>query len=231
MRAGWGLGVLLLVAALGAGLGSPACQGRQEARGAPVRALPAPRTTGRVSLEQSLALRRSVREFAPRPLTWDELGQLAWACQGRTDPRGFRTAPSAGALYPLELYLATEEALFQYLPDSHALERRAEGDLRPALCEAALGQEPVGSAPAVFILAGVQERTAAKYGSQRSPRYVHMEAGHAAQNLLLQAVALDLGAVPVGAFDDDRVAKVLGLSRLERPLYLLPVGHPRAGDG
>lgn len=226
MRTGWV--VLLLVAALAAG---PACQGQPPGKEVAVRTFAAPRATGPLSLEQSLVSRRSIREFTPRALTSTELGQLAWACQGRTDPRGFRTAPSAGALYPLELYVALPEGLFHYLPASHALERRAEGDLRPALQEAALGQESVGSAAAVFILAGVYERTAAKYGRERAPRYVHMEAGHAAQNLLLQAVALELGAVPVGAFEDDRVAQVLGLPRDERPLYLLPVGHPGGPRG
>ncbi len=231
MRRRWRLWILLLAAALGAGLGSTVCRCQQPDLGPVLRALPTPRATGRISLEQSLLRRRSVREFAPRPLTWEEIGQLAWACQGTTDPRGLRTAPSAGAFYPLELYLATPDGLFHYLPASHALERRAEGDLRPALQEAALGQEPVGSAPVVFILAGVYERTAAKYGAERSPRYVHMEAGHAAQNLLLQAVTMELGAVPVGAFEDARVAKVLGLPRGERPLYLLPVGHPQRPRG
>lgn len=224
----WRLPALLLGVGIGLGLGVATCRGQGGQAGSEVRVtlLPSPRATGARSLERALSARRSIREYEARPLSREDIGQLAWACQGVTDPRGLRTAPSAGALYPLELYLATAEGLFHYVPKSHALERLADRDLRPRLCQAALGQECVGEAPAVFVLAGVYERTAARYGAERSPRYVHIEAGHAAQNLLLQAAALDLGAVPVGAFEDDQVAEVLGRPPRERPLYLIPVGHP-----
>jgi SagB-type dehydrogenase family enzyme len=188
--------------------------------------LPPPRTTGPVSLEESLARRRSVRELGGEPLSHDELGQLLWAAQGTTSPDGLRSAPSAGALYPLELYVATAEGAYHYLPDSHALEQTAAGDLRPELWRAALSQEPVRQAPAVFVVAGVYERTARKYGSERAPRYVHLEAGHAAQNLLLEAVAMGLGAVPIGAFDDAAIQLALGLPPEQRPLYVIPVGQP-----
>ena len=192
-----------------------------------VRALPAPQRTGKVSLEEALARRRSVREFKKQPPTDQELSQLLWAAQGITRPDGCRAAPSAGALYPLELYVAMQEGLFHYQSHSHRLIRRSERDLRAELAGAALDQAAVSEAPVVFVIAAVYERTARKYGPARTPRYVHLEAGHAAQNLLLEAVALGLGGVPVGAFHDERVQAVLGLPADHKPLYLIPVGHPR----
>lgn len=188
--------------------------------------LPEPVREGRMSLEEAILRRHSVREFARDPLNDRELSQLLWAAQGITH-EGLRTAPSAGALYPLELYVATSAGLVHYLPRRHQLERVSGRDLRAALCQAALGQEPVREAPAVFVIATVYERTAIKYGPARTPRYVHMEAGHAAQNLLLQAVTLGLGGVTIGAFNDDEVGRVLALPADHRPLYLIPVGHPR----
>jgi len=189
--------------------------------------LPPPQLKGQMPVEQALAKRRSVREFKTTALTEQELSQLLWAAQGITSRDGLRTAPSAGALYPLEVYVATAQALYHYDPRQHVLEQRLAGDLRPALFRAALEQEAVRDAPAVFVFAAVYERTSRKYGAARSPRYVHMEVGHAAQNLLLEAVALGLGGVPVGAFDDSKVQKTLGLPPEEKPVYLVPVGHPR----
>lgn len=221
---------------LGAALLAGACGGQPPASepeppAQPLRSvvLPAPATSSAISVEQALATRRSVREFDGAPLTLGQAGQLLWAAQGITEEGGRgRTAPSAGGTYPLELYVATGEGLSHYLPDSHALDLLVEGDLRPALAAAALGQEWVGAAPAVFAVVGVVGRTAARYGD-RAGRYVDLEAGHAAQNLLLQAVALSLGAVPVGAFDDAAVRGVLGIPGDWTPLYLIPVGHPAAG--
>jgi SagB-type dehydrogenase family enzyme len=189
--------------------------------------LPAAKTKGGASLAQSLARRRSIREFTGKQLTDDELSQLLWATQGVTNEEGFRTAPSAGALYPLELYVAMTTGLYHYDPGQHTLRQRSAEDLRPALHKAALAQDPVLESPAVFVLTAVSKRTVRKYGQQRSPRYIHMEAGHAGQNLLLQATALGLGAVPIGAFEDKRVSKVLALPGNEAPLYLIPVGHAR----
>lgn len=189
--------------------------------------LPDPDLEGSRSLEEVLALRRSVREFETESLTQAELGQLLWAAQGVTNVRGFRTAPSAGALYPLELYLTSSSGVFQYDPANHELETLSSQDVRQVLFEAALQQEPVRQAPAVFVLTAVYERTAGRYGDQRASRYVQMEAGHAAQNLLLQAVALELGAVSIGAFHDDQVQTALDLPSDHQPLYLIPVGHPK----
>jgi SagB-type dehydrogenase family enzyme len=189
--------------------------------------LPSPTLSGETSLEEALVRRRSVREFDTQPLTTGELGQLLWAAQGITRERGFRTAPSAGALYPLEMYLATTDGVFHYLPHDHQLLVASPKDAREKLYQAALEQEPVRQAPAVFIVTAVYERTAAKYGEERGPRYVHLEAGHAAQNLLLEAAALELGAVPIGAFHDEEIKKALELAADHQPLYLIPVGHPR----
>ncbi|QYZ78101.1 SagB/ThcOx family dehydrogenase [Methanofollis formosanus] len=193
--------------------------------------LPAPRENGGRSIEEALATRRSVREYADGPLTLAELSQLLWAAQGVTDEMsGFRTAPSAGALYPLEVYVAAGEVtdlpagVYRYLPAEHRLERVAEGDVRRDLAGAALNQSAVRDAAAVIAIAGVYERTTGKYG-ERGIRYVHMESGHAAQNIYLQATSLGHGAVSIGAFHDDEVGRVLGMNEDERPLYLMPVGR------
>jgi SagB-type dehydrogenase family enzyme len=188
--------------------------------------LPAPTLKGSVSLEETLARRRSVRSFADTGLTESELGQLLWAAQGVTDSaRQFRTAPSAGATFPLETYAATPTGVFRYRPKEHALQSLATNDVRAALAEAALGQACVRTAGAVVAFAAVPGRTTGRYGA-RGLMYVHMEAGHAAQNVHLQAVALGLGSVAVGAFDADQAARVLGLPEGETLLYLVPVGRP-----
>ncbi|MBI5035097.1 MAG: SagB/ThcOx family dehydrogenase [Chloroflexi bacterium] len=187
--------------------------------------LPSPHLSGTVSLEETLARRRSVREFANKSLSMEELGQLLWAAQGATSPVGQRTAPSAGGLYPLELYAVTRDNVYHYEPQGHRLSVHAQGDLRSALWSVALQQDAVKNAAAVIAIASVYARTSIKYGEERTPRYVHLEAGHAAQNILLQAVALKLGAVPIGAFEDDKVKQTLALPTDHAPLYLIPVGH------
>ncbi|HUW85227.1 MAG TPA: SagB/ThcOx family dehydrogenase [Phycisphaerae bacterium] len=188
--------------------------------------LPKPKLTGEMSLEQAISQRRSVREFAQGPLTHEQLSQLCWAAQGITDARqGFRAAPSAGALYPLEIYLVTPDGLFRYKPAGHKLERLDTKDLRTPLYRAALEQAWIAGAPATMVITAVVQRTAAKYGD-RAPRYCLLEAGHAAQNVLLQAVALGLGAVPVGAFEDQRVREVLHLPSDQNVFYLIPIGRP-----
>lgn len=189
--------------------------------------LPRPARSGVVSLEEAISQRRSVREFAPGPLTERQLSQLLWAAQGLTSSDGYRTAPSAGALYSLEFYVVLPSGLYYYVAAGHRLDRVSTEDLRPALFLVALEQQAIREAEAVFVMAAVYERTAQKYGANRSSRYVHLEAGHAAQNLLLEAVALGLGAVPIGAFHDADVQKALSLPRNHEPLYLIPVGKPR----
>lgn len=197
--------------------------------------LPAPRLTGPVSVEEALLRRRSVRDFADAPLTAAELSQLLWAAQGITGSEGERTAPSAGALYPLEIYAAVgavegiPAGVYRYRPRGHRLARARSGataDVRPALSAAAVGQESVAEAAVAIVIAAVYERTSVKYGD-RAKRYVHMEVGHAAQNVSLACEALGLGTVVVGAFEDAKVREVLGMDAGERPLAILPVGRRR----
>ncbi len=195
-------------------------------------ALPKPRLEGDVAVERALALRRSVRAFAPEPLPLSTVSQLLWAAQGITDPAGLRTAPSAGALYPLEVYLVAgavtgvRAGVYRYEPRHHRLILESEGDPRAGVAKAALDQDWVAEAPAIVVLAAVYERTARKY-AKRAARYVHMEVGHAAQNVYLQAAALGLGTTLVGGFRDEEIARVLGLPGDAKPLALLPVGKPR----
>ena len=192
--------------------------------------LPKPRYDSDMSLEQSLFQRRSIRSYTSESLTLPEVAQLLWAAQGVTDPRGFRTAPSAGALYPLELYVVAGDvqdlspSVYRYEPDEHQLLRTVEGDKRAELAMAALGQHFIGEGAIVIVFTAVYERTTGKYGD-RGIRYVHIEVGHAAQNLCLQAAAMDLGVVTVGAFYDEEVAELLDLPRDEQPLYIIPVGR------
>jgi len=193
----------------------------------PIVELPAPECKGSTTLEEALAGRRSIREFKQARLTVRELSQLLWAAQGITSLDGRRTAPSAGAIYPLEIWVASGSGLYHYEPRQHGLTQYLEGDLRPELCRAALMQEAVAQASAVLVIAAVFERMARKYGEQRTPRYVYLEVGHVAQNLLLQAAALGLGGVLIGAFNDRELERVLGLPGNQKPLCLVPVGHPR----
>ena len=194
--------------------------------------LPEPRLEGDVPVERALAARRSVREYRNVPLELTDLAQLVWAAQGVTDPAGYRTSPSAGALYPLELYVVAgevvglEAGVYRYVPTGHRLVRHAGGDARGAVARAALLQGWIADAPAILALVGVAERSAGKYGD-RAPRYVHMEVGHAAQNVYLQAEALGLGTCMVGAFVDGQLKRVLALPEAAAPLALLPVGKPR----
>ena len=188
--------------------------------------LPEARLKSEVSVEEALRLRRSVRSFSDQSLTNEEISQLLWSAQGTRMGRQRRTAPSAGALYPLELYAVMEQGIFHYDPAAHELAAVREGDHRQELCRVSLNQEFIIQAPLTVAITAVYERIAVGYGQERGPRYVHLEVGHAAQNLALQAVALGLGSVPVGAFDDAAVHRVLGAPQDHEPLYLLPVGHP-----
>jgi SagB-type dehydrogenase family enzyme len=194
--------------------------------------LPEPRVEGQVSVERAISKRRSVREYADEPLSLAAAAQLLWAAQGVTGSGGLRAAPSAGALYPLEVYLvagAVEDVrpgVYRYEPARHRLLAQGAGDRRAALADAALEQAWLAEAPATLVLAAVPARTARKYGP-RAERFVPMEAGLAAENVGLQAVALGLGSVVVGAFDDARVQRVLELAPEVEPLALLPVGRPR----
>jgi SagB-type dehydrogenase family enzyme len=192
--------------------------------------LPPVRLTGDMSVEEALLSRRSVRQYAGEPLLLNEVGQLLWAAQGITSEWGGRTAPSAGALYPIEVYLAAarvhgiDAGLYRYEPDSHAVFPLVAGEMADAIAEAALNQSSVREASAVLILTAAYDRTTVKYG-ERGVRYAQMEAGHVAQNVCLQATALGLGSVVVGAFEDEQLKRVLDLTAAEWPLYVIPVGR------
>jgi SagB-type dehydrogenase family enzyme len=192
--------------------------------------LPEPRYDSDVSVEEAILQRRSIRDYTAQSLTLQEVAQLFWAAQGITDPRGYRAAPSAGATYPLEVYAVTgnvegvNQGIYQYEPETHQLLKVVDGDKRQALAVAAVDQEFVAQAPLNIVITAIYERTTDRYG-QRGIRYVDMEAGHAAQNIYLQAVALNLGTVVIGAFHDKQVAKILELPDNEIPLYIMPVGR------
>lgn len=227
--AGFACVVLAGAVALGCVAEAPDSITAQTQRFDEITDLPAPDVTGEMSLEQTLGERRSGREFAPAELTLEIIGQLFWAGQGITDDRGYRTAPSAGARYPLELYAVTSTSVLHYLPDGHRVESRSDTTSLAGLGDLAFGQDWLSSAPAVFAMVGVDARTAAEYG-ELAADLVEREAGHATQNILLQATALDLAAVPVGGFDPARAARLLALPPGHDVLYLVPVGEP-AGAG
>lgn len=225
------VGLLLLPLALLALWAPTASRTGEAAEGAIKIRLPPPRRDGALSVEEALRRRRSVRSYAEGPLTLAEVGQLLWAAQGVTGPDGKRTAPSAGALYPLEVFLVAgrveelETGVYRYRPAGHELLRCAEGDRRRDLA-GATRQGWIGTGPAILIVAAVYERTEVKYGA-RAERYVPIEAGAAGENVYLQATALGLGTVMVGAFDDRVVREVLTLRAEEEPLLLMPVGRGR----
>ena len=192
--------------------------------------LPAPASYSSTSIEEALRFRRSVREYRDEPLALADISQILWAAQGITEKDyGLRTAPSAGALYPLELYLVAAnvegipQGIYKYVPQKHTLVKTIEGDKRFEISNAALRQEPIEIAPALVVITAVVERTAVKYG-RRAERYVHMEVGHTGQNIYLQAVSLGIGTVIIGAFTDDDVKKVLKLQWDEQPLAIMPLG-------
>ncbi len=189
--------------------------------------LPGPSLLGGMPLVEALNHRRSRREFAVKTPTLEEVGQLCWAAEGITEgERALRTVPSAGATYPVTLYVVKPYGVYRYDPVGHCLYRHLSGDVRPHLQNAADDQPAVGEAPLCFVLALELSAVAARYGRRRGWRYALIEAGHVAQNLLLQAEALELAGVPVGAFEDTQVAHTLGLPAGLHPVYLLPVGAP-----
>lgn len=192
--------------------------------------LPEPWYESDFSVERSLLERRSTRSYTNEPLKLDEVSQLLWAAQGITNTSGHRTAPSAGALYPLEVYIVVgnvedlAHGIYHYLPENHELELISEGDVRDKLADAALSQSSVREGAVSIVITAIYERTTGKYG-ERGIRYVHIEVGHAAQNICLQATAMGLGLVTVGAFNDAEVAELLGLAEEEEPMYIIPAGR------
>lgn len=184
--------------------------------------LPRPSQSGGMALTEALAHRRSVRSFAATPLTPAEISQLVWAAQGITDDKGRRTAPSARAQYFLHLYVASAEGVFEYIPVGHQLQKLSAQDVRAKLS----GQKQVAAAPLVLIVTGEYERATKQTTPEVALRWVNLEAGHATQNVLLQAEALGLGAVPVGGIDPKQIQAAASLPGQNVAIYLIPVGHP-----
>jgi SagB-type dehydrogenase family enzyme len=182
--------------------------------------LPQPSKSGGMALTEALAHRRSVRTFTAKPLTQTEISQLLWAAQGITDDKGHRTAPSATAQYYLHVYLASANGFFEYIPNGHQLKQLSAEDLRTKLSV----QPSFKSAAIVLLIAGEYERAVAKAGD-RGTRLVNLEAGHVAENVLLQVTALGLGAVPVAGFEPKDAQKVASLPAQQTPIYLMPIGH------
>lgn len=201
--------------------------------------LPQPSHRSETSIEEALKRRRSIREYEDKPLTIKHISQLFWAAQGVTKPDpwlragGFKTAPSAGATYPLEVYMVIKEGgveglepgIYHYLPKTHEIELIRKGDYSKELKKAALDQEWVEAAAVNMVITAIYERTTGRYGD-RGIRYVHMEVGHVGENIYLQCVSLGLGCVVIGAFHDDQVKEILGVD--EAPLYIIPIGFRKS---
>ncbi|MFQ5968050.1 MAG: SagB/ThcOx family dehydrogenase [Acidimicrobiia bacterium] len=228
-RIGTYLGMTLMMVVLAIACGDQDEPAVREEPGARVQLVP-PRHESDTSVEEALLNRRSVREYTGDALTLAEVSQLLWAAQGTNDPEGFRTAPSAGALYPLEVYVVVGDVtglapgVYRYLPDDHEMVGVAPEDRRDELAKAAVDQEWVEEAAIDLVFTAVPERTTSKYGD-RGVRYVWMEVGHAAQNVYLQAGTMGLGVTVIGAFDDDRVHEIVAASAEEQPLYVISVGR------
>ena len=196
--------------------------------------LPPPRQKGSIFLEEAIARRRSIRDFTPEPVSQSQLSQILWAAQGITDASlKLRSVPSAGATYPLEIFIACgencvegiDEGVYHYNINDHSLDLHYRGDVRPDIAGVALYQEFIYEAQVDIVICALFERTTRRYGN-RGERYVHIEVGHAGQNIYLQATALGLATVAVGAFNDEQVRKVLRLNMQIKPLYSMPVGRP-----
>ena len=211
------------------------CQGEREKANMKISdseliELPQPNFSGEISVEEALYKRRSIRNYTDAPLTISEISQILWSAQGITEKSyGLRTAPSAGALYPLEIYIAASNVenlapgLYKYKPQNHTIKKVSEGDKRIDISNAALRQDAIENSSATIIITAVYERTAVKYGN-RAERYVHIEVGAAGQNIYLQSVSLGLGTVMIGAFKDIDLKDVLSLPKNENPLAIMPLG-------
>jgi len=204
--------------------------------------LPSPQLKSKVSLEETILRRRSVRRYSREPLDLPQLSQILWSAQGITGTRGFRAAPSAGATYPLEIFVVIgkqgviageakqapeelQDGIYHYEAASHSLILHKPADLRPDLARATLDQEFIIDAPVDIVICALYHRTSYRYG-RRGERYVHIEVGHVGENIHLQVVALGLATVEVGAFHDEEVRTVLGVDEQIKPLYIMPVGKP-----
>ncbi|KTC91202.1 SagB/ThcOx family dehydrogenase [Fluoribacter dumoffii] len=197
--------------------------------------LPNPLSASSTSIEEALRKRRSTREYKNQAITLQQVAQLLWAAQGVTSNQGFRTAPSAGALYPLEVYLIAKNVttlstgIYHYVPAKHRLQKLKDGDFSLQLAKAALGQNAVEAGAANLVITAVFSKMTAKYGDA-GIRFALMEAGHAAQNIYLQTVSLNLATVSIGSFDTTQLKQILPVTH-EEPLYILPIGGKETKAG
>ncbi|MCS7111876.1 MAG: SagB/ThcOx family dehydrogenase [Ignisphaera sp.] len=203
-------------------------------------ALPTPQKLTYLTVEEAILLRRSIREFKRDPIKLTHISMILWAAYGITDPaRGFRASPSAGATYPLELYLAIgeqgvhvledkylESGVYKYIPSVHGLSEARRGDVRRSLMRAALNQKWIEDAPVSIVITAIYERTTRHYGERGRIRYVPIDVGHVGQNIYLMSTALGYGTVAIGAFRDSEVASIVGLKSDEVPIYIMPIGVP-----
>ena len=188
--------------------------------------LPSPDTTGRISVEQAIKHRRNIQDFTDEPLRLEQIAQLAWAGQGITDEeKGFRAAPSAGAIYPMQLHIVLPDGLYRYDPKSHSIKKTIDKDIRRSLYLAAFSQPVVSKSLCSFVISGSARKVEAKYRN-KGERFISIEAGHIAQNLQLQAVALGLGSATIGGLDSKNVAKACNLKPMQEPLYIICFGYP-----
>lgn len=196
--------------------------------------LPKPKTKGRMSAEEAISRRRSIREYRRKPIALDRLSQVLWAAQGVTDLQdGHRASPSPGAKYTLELYVFVREGgvmgfpagVYHYEPTAHSITRIKPGDHTLALQSAARDQEQVGQAAAIIVVTSIFDRATPKYG-ERGIQYSIQESACAGENIYIQSTALGLGTVMMGAFDEDRVGQLVGAGKGEKPLLLMPLGAP-----
>ena len=195
--------------------------------------LPQFKLKGNISIEEAIDRRRSIRDYLDQPLKIEDVSQLLWAGQGISDPTNkFRTAPSAGALYPIKLYICVgnvsnlPNGLYYYQNSNHSIIMLTNIDIRKNIWEVSLWQNSIIKAPIVIIITAIFDITKRKYG-ERASQYVYIEAGHIAQNILLQAYALGLGGVPIGAFYDDGIKNVLKIPKDETPIYIIPIGKKK----
>ncbi len=203
--------------------------------------LPVPRKITSITVEEAILLRRSIREFKKVPIKLEHLSMILWTAYGITNPvKGFRASPSAGATYPLELYVVVGESavhilegnyleagVYRYIPHIHGLFIKKKGDVRKNLMVAALHQKWVEEAPISIVICAIYERTTRYYGERGRSRYVPIDVGHVGQNIYLMSTALGYGTVAIGAFRDSEVATVIGVESNETPIYIMPIGIPK----
>lgn len=195
--------------------------------------LPPPKLQGNISVEEAINNRRCIRKFKNKELRKEQLSQILWSAYGITDKDKYlKAAPSAGALYPCNIFVVAgrveniKPGIYEYLSKEHTLEKTLDGDKRTYLAAVALGQNFIVEAPLSIVITAEYDRIKTRYGD-RGIRYTHIEVGHIGENIFLQAISMGLATVAVGAFYDVKVQEVLNLPKTYLPLYIMPIGYQR----